>query len=130
MSPSNQRVTSFPVALPVLYLQAEGPVAVDALLTRVFALSTHPDKNRRLGGLMAFNQLCRPLREETALLDRCAPIYWCGITKACTHVQTHAQSLQTNSQSTFHRDGAVLDASGASGWLTGRVIRTRVSSVV
>ncbi|CAM9272339.1 unnamed protein product [Hapterophycus canaliculatus] len=51
---------------------AEGPVAVDALLTRVFALATHPDKNRRLGGLMAFNQLCRPLREETALLDRYA----------------------------------------------------------
>ncbi|CAN0359704.1 unnamed protein product, partial [Ectocarpus sp. 8 AP-2014] len=33
---------------------------------------THPDKNRRLGGLMAFNQLCRPLREETALLNRYA----------------------------------------------------------
>eukprot|EP00903_Cladosiphon_okamuranus_P011333 g10683.t1 len=52
--------------------QAEGPVAVDALLTRVFSLATHPDKNRRLGGLMAFNQLCRPLREETSLLDRYA----------------------------------------------------------
>lgn len=50
--------------------QAAGPVAVDALLTRVFSLAMHPDKNRRLGGLMAFNQLCRPLREETALLDR------------------------------------------------------------
>ncbi|CAM9566377.1 unnamed protein product, partial [Ectocarpus sp. 13 AM-2016] len=49
-----------------------GPVAVDALLTRVFSLATHPDKNRRLGGLMAFNQLCRPLREETALLNRYA----------------------------------------------------------
>lgn len=45
-------------------------MAVDALLTRVFSLMTHPDKNRRLGGLMAFNQLCRPLREETALVDR------------------------------------------------------------
>lgn len=54
-----------------LVFQAEGPVAVDALLTRVFSLATHPDKNRRLGGLMAFNQLCRPLREETSLLDRC-----------------------------------------------------------
>ena len=53
-----------------LFFQAEGPVAVDALLTRVFSLATHPDKNRRLGGLMAFNQLCRPLREETSLLDR------------------------------------------------------------
>eukprot|EP00752_Nemacystus_decipiens_P003549 g3275.t1 len=52
--------------------QAEGPVAVDALLTRVFSLVTHPDKNRRLGGLMALNQLCRPLREETSLLDRYA----------------------------------------------------------
>lgn len=56
---------------PILLLeQAAGPVAVDALLTRVFSLAMHPDKNRRLGGLMAFNQLCRPLREETALLDR------------------------------------------------------------
>lgn len=50
--------------------QADGPVAVEALLNRVFSLATHPDKNRRLGGLMAFNQLCRPLREETALVSR------------------------------------------------------------
>lgn len=58
------------VSLFTLLQQAAGPVAVDALLTRVFSLAMHPDKNRRLGGLMAFNQLCRPLREETALLDR------------------------------------------------------------
>ena len=50
--------------------KAEGPVTTDALLSRVFSLVMHPDKNRRLGGLMAFNQLCRPLREETSLVDR------------------------------------------------------------
>lgn len=75
-SPSKLRLLqpSLPPSLPrsvLFFFQAEGPVAVDALLTRVFSLATHPDKNRRLGGLMAFNQLCRPLREETSLLDRC-----------------------------------------------------------
>ncbi|CAM9461336.1 unnamed protein product [Choristocarpus tenellus] len=50
--------------------QAQGPVAVDALLSLVFSLATHPDKNRRLGGCTAFNQLCAPLREETSLVDR------------------------------------------------------------
>ncbi|CAM9437887.1 unnamed protein product, partial [Discosporangium mesarthrocarpum] len=52
--------------------QAQGPVAVDALLSLVFGLATHPDKNRRLGGCTAFNQLCAPLREETTLIDRYA----------------------------------------------------------
>lgn len=45
-------------------------MAVDALLTRVFSLASHPDQNKRLGGLMAFNQLCKPLREEDSLIDR------------------------------------------------------------
>lgn len=59
-----------PSICPCVPQKADGPVTTDALLARVFSLATHPDKNRRLGGLMAFNQLCRPLREETSLVDR------------------------------------------------------------
>ncbi|CAM9416079.1 unnamed protein product, partial [Phaeothamnion confervicola] len=52
--------------------QTGGPIAVDALLIRLYSMLNHPDRHRRLGGAVAFNEFYMHLREETPLVKRYA----------------------------------------------------------